>query len=380
MNSGFFTRTTRTFSDYSDTLFYRADAASFAFFRICFGFIMLLECFRFYRHDWIARYFIEPQFLFKYYGFEWVQPLPGDGMYWLFAALALLSLNIMLGCFYRLSCWLFLLCFSYVFLLDQARYLNHFYFVMILALVLAVTPAHHVWSLDAWRRKPVSGTVPWWSVLLFRANMEIVLIFAGVVKITSDWLQLEPMGMWLARRDYFALELAFGDVTLLEWRYGLLFNQDNLVAIAAYSAIAIHLVCGPLLLWRRTRLAAVAVYCLFHLSNHFLFTIGIFPWMTIASTLIFLDPDWPRKALHYVRFQAGWQLPFAAATLGGLCGLLSVLIVPKYDAGFKHFFTVGAWVCLAVTIGLLWILFRRSKAANGPTATVPETLAMREPQ
>jgi hypothetical protein len=48
----------------------------------------------------------------------------------------------------------------------------------------------------------------------------------------------------------------------------------------------------PALLWHRTRIPAfVAVVC-FHLTNAYLFSIGIFPWFSIAATLMFFPPDW----------------------------------------------------------------------------------------
>jgi hypothetical protein len=45
----------------------------------------------------------------------------------------------------------------------------------------------------------------------------------------------------------------------------------------------------------------MAIYFVFHLANHFLFQIGIFPWVAMAGTLLFLEPDWPRRALRWVR-------------------------------------------------------------------------------
>ena len=68
-----------------------------------FGLIMLVECWRFWSKGWIERHYIAPQFFFKYYGFEWVEAWPGEGMYWHFAALAVLSLLIALGVLYRLA-------------------------------------------------------------------------------------------------------------------------------------------------------------------------------------------------------------------------------------------------------------------------------------
>jgi hypothetical protein len=275
-----------------DPLFDEVDAASLAFFRVAFGVIMLVECWRFWSHGWIERYYIAPQFLFKYYGFEWIEPWAGEGMHWHFALLAVLSLLIMLGALYRLAAVVFLFAFSYVFLLDQARYLNHFYLVMLIAALMTLVPAHRAFALDAalWPRLR-GATVPAWSVWLFRLQFEAMYIFAGIVKINADWLRLEPLGMWLARRD---------DL----WLVGELFNQDWVVAIASYGSIAIHIIGAPLLLFRRTRGWTMAIYFAFHLANHFLFRIGIFPWVAMAGTLMFLEPDWPRRAWRWVRLGA----------------------------------------------------------------------------
>ena len=239
-----------------------------------FGVIMLVECWRFWSKGWIERHYIAPQFSFKYYGFEWVEAWPGEGMYWHFAALAVLSLLITLGVLYRLATVAFFFAFTYVFLLDQARYLNHFYLVMLIAFVLMVIPAPRL-----------AAPTPAWSMWLFRLQFEVMYVFAGIVKINADWLRLEPMGMWLARRDDFFL---LGD----------LFQQDWVVALASYGAIAIHIIGAPLLLVKATRGWVMAIYFAFHLMNHFLFQIGIFPWVAMAGTLLFLEPDWPRRAIR----------------------------------------------------------------------------------
>jgi len=62
-------------------LFDPVDIAILVYFRIVFGAIMLLEVLRYFSYDWITKYWIEPTFYFTYYGFDWIQPWPGDGMY-----------------------------------------------------------------------------------------------------------------------------------------------------------------------------------------------------------------------------------------------------------------------------------------------------------
>lgn len=257
-----------------EPLFAEVDASALVVFRAMFGLVMLVECWRFWSKGWIERHYIEPEFFFKYYGFGWVEPWPGDGMYWHFAALALLSILIAIGVLYRVAAVLFFFAFTYIFLLDQARYLNHFYLVILISFLLAVVPAHRAWR----------DTVPAWSVWLFRLQFEVMYIYAGIVKVNADWLRLEPMGMWLARRDDFFL---LGDH---------LFLQDWVVALAAYGSIALHVIGAPLLLLKATRGWVMAIYFAFHLMNHFLFQIGIFPWLAMAGTLVFLEPDWPKRA------------------------------------------------------------------------------------
>ncbi len=264
-------------------MFQPVDPASLVFFRIAFGVIMLIECWRYFSKGWIARYYIDPSFQFKYSGFSWVEPWNGSGMYWHFALLALLAACIMVGAFYRVATVLFFFAFTYVFLLEQAHYLNHFYLVILISFLLCFLPAHRAFSVDGWRSAKIrSATIPAWAIWVLVIQFEIMLIYAGLVKINPDWLRLEPLGSWLNQRDELPI-------------IGKLFAQPWFVALGAYGVIALHILGAPLLLWKKTRRFVFIVYLLFHLSNHVVFTIGIFPWFTIVATLMFFDPDWPRQ-------------------------------------------------------------------------------------
>jgi vitamin K-dependent gamma-carboxylase len=274
---------TRTTSRWITRSFAPRDGASLAVFRIAFGLIMLWEVWRYTSRGWVEAFYLEPAWLFPYAGFAWVTPWPGAGMHWHFVALGTLAAMIALGLFYRLAMPLFLLGFTYVFLLDQARYLNHFYLVILFAFLLCLVPAERCWSLDAWRRGPVAERrVPAWSYLLLQAQLEIVLLYAGIVKINADWLAGEPLGVWLADS---------ADLPLI----GPLLLDPAVVDLAAWGSIALHLVGAPLLLYRRTRLWVFLAYACFHLLNSLFWQIGIFPWFTIAATLLFFEPDWPRR-------------------------------------------------------------------------------------
>ncbi|MGU3495875.1 HTTM domain-containing protein [Xanthobacteraceae bacterium A53D] len=255
---------------------------SLAVFRILFGALILIDCWRFVLHDRLWRYWVAPEFHFTYAGFGWVVPLPEPWLQVAWGALALCAVLVMAGLFYRPAIVLLTLLFSYFFLLDKAEYLNHFYLVLLFAALLCVVPAARVWSLDALRRRCGPRTVPYAAIWLMRAQLEIVLIFAGLVKLTPDWLAGEPLGLWLRpQADAFPL--------------GVLFQYDWVLIAASWGTIALHVLGAPLLLWRRTRLAMFATYCVFHLLNANFFNIGIFPWLTMAATLLVFAPDWPSR-------------------------------------------------------------------------------------
>ncbi len=264
-----------------EALFKPVDAASVAVFRIGFGLIMLTDAILHHGNDLTAVY-VEPEFLFRYYGFEWV-PLLREHVFTVHVVMGVASLGIILGKFYRSSVALVGLSAAWIFLQDQTHYLNHAYMLILYCIIMFFIPANRYWALDAVRRPRIaSNTLPSWCRLLLILQIEVILIWAGIVKLNPDWLQLEPLAHWLAKREAMPL-------------FGPLFVQPWAVAVAAYGVIALHLAGAPLLLFRRTRLYVLAAYGGFHLLNHFVFTIGVFPWVTFFASLICFEPDWPRR-------------------------------------------------------------------------------------
>jgi hypothetical protein len=262
------------------------DGASLAIFRLAFGLIIAWEASRYFSKGWIARYFIVPRFHFTFYGFGWVHPWPGVGMYVHFAVLGALALCVALGLWYRAASILLWLAFSYVFLLDEARYLNHFYAASLFALLLAVVPAQAAFSLDTWRRRVQSAPmVPRWSVWLLRAQVGIIYFFGGIGKINGDWMHGEPMRSWL---------LETTNVPLI----GMIVQHRLELYFFSYGGLFFDLLVTPALLWRRTRPFAFAAAIVFHVLNSQLFSIGIFPWLMIAATTVFFEPGWPRTLVE----------------------------------------------------------------------------------
>jgi len=268
-------------------LFEPVDIASIVFLRIAFGGILIWEVARYVAYDWIDAQWIRPAFHFTYYGLDWVRPWPGDGMHHHFHALGVLALCILLGLAYRVAAPLFCLGFSYVFLLDQTTYLNHFYLICLISFLLVFVPAHRAFSIDAWLRPGIrSQTTPAWTLWLMRAQLAIPYFYGGLTKLNGDWLRGEPMRGWLAHETDFPV-------------IGSLFTEEWVVYLASYGGLLFDLLIVPGLLWRRTCLLAFALATAFHVTNSRLFDIGIFPWFMIAATTLFFRPDWPRHALSW---------------------------------------------------------------------------------
>lgn len=262
-----------------EALFAPIDLSPLVYFRVLFGAIMLWEVARYLSHDWIERYYIDPDFFFTYMGFGWVKPWPGNWMYVHFLALGILAVFIMLGLWYRISIILFFIGFTHVFLIDMANYLNHFYLISLISFLLIFMPAHRGGSLDALRHPEIRAkTGPSWPLWLLRAQLGIVYFYGGIAKINADWLRGEPMRMWLAKRTDFPL-------------IGPYFTEPWAPYLFSYGGLLLDLLIVPFLLWRRTRMAAFAVGVVFHLTNARLFDIGIFPWFMIGATLLFFDPN-----------------------------------------------------------------------------------------
>ncbi|MGD1845207.1 MAG: HTTM domain-containing protein [Salibacteraceae bacterium] len=269
------------------TLSTEDSAAPLAGFGIFFGFMMLVSVVRFAAYGWINTVYIEPDFHFTYFGFAWVKPFGEIGMYLVFIAMALAAICIMLGFLYRLSTVAFFLLFTYVELLDKTTYLNHYYFVSLVAFILIWLPANRAWSIDAWRSpKRFQATVPRWTIRILQLQLAIVYVYAGIAKINPDWmLEAMPLRMWLP---------AHSDLPLI----GSYFTKTWVAYLFSWFGMVYDLTIPFFLLYRPTRLWAYAAVVVFHVLTWVLFPIGMFPFIMIGATLIFFSPQWHMRWLN----------------------------------------------------------------------------------
>ncbi|WP_044513004.1 HTTM domain-containing protein [Hymenobacter sp. DG25B] len=265
-------------------------AAPLAVFRLIFGGMLLASIVRFVLKGWVTELYVKPQFYFPYYGFEWVQPLGSVGMHLLFGLMALAALGIMLGLFYRWSAVLFFLSFTYVELIDKSNYLNHYYFVSVVAFLLIWVPAGGHFSLDAWRRpRQWVSHVPRWAILIFQVQMGLVYFYAGLAKLNPDWLlEAMPLRYWLP---------AHTGIPLI----GPLFDYLWVAYVFSWFGALYDLTIPFFLMQRRTRLLAYATVVVFHVLTAVLFQIGMFPYIMMVSTLIFFSAEFHERILTLLR-------------------------------------------------------------------------------
>ena len=266
--------------------------ASAAAFRVIFGLLGVVAVVRFGTKGWISELYIEPAHHLSYYAFGWVQPWPGWGMYLHFALLGLAAIGVALGYRYRLCIVAFVLLFTYIELIDQTTYLNHYYLVSLVGFVMVFLPLASVASLDS-RSGAKEGsvpTIPRAALWTLRAQVGLVYIFAGIAKLNPDWLfHAEPLRIWLYNS---------GDVPLV----GPYLREAWMPYAMSWAGACFDLTIVGWLLWKKTRPYAYAALLGFHLATALLFpSIGMFPWVMIGLSLIFFEPDWPSRVVIWLR-------------------------------------------------------------------------------
>ena len=265
--------------------------ASAAAFRIVFGLLGVIAVVRFAANGWISALYIEPAHHLSYFGFGWVQPWPGWGMYLHFALMGLAALGVALGYRYRLSIIAFFLLFTYAELIDRTAYLNHYYLVSLLSLIMVFLPLGRAASLDS--RSASAGenppSVPRAALWILRVQVGLVYVFAGIAKLNPDWmLHAEPLRIWLYN----------GTDTPLA---GPFLREAWVPYAMSWAGAVFDLTIVGWLLWKRTRPYAYAALVVFHVATAFLFpSIGMFPWIMIGAALIFFEPDWPHRLMKWV--------------------------------------------------------------------------------
>ena len=250
---------------------------------------MLFGVLRFMSKGWVQQLYIDPQYFFGYLGFEWVKPLEGNWMYLPFILMVVAALGILLGAFYRVSAFLFFVCFTYVELLDKSNYLNHYYFVSLMSFLMILVPANRRFSIDSWMHPKIrQNKTEQWHIGILKFQLAVVYIFAGIAKINSDWLfEAQPLKIWLQAHHNIPVVGGF-------------MQEEWLAYTFSWMGCLYDLFIVFFLLSNRFRPYAYFFVVFFHVVTWYLFPIGVFPWVMIFATLIFFSTKTHQKVLDWL--------------------------------------------------------------------------------
>ncbi len=257
------------------------DISSMAIFRIFFGIIIIYEGFRYVNLQAFTVAYLEHPFNFKFTYFEWIEPLSLQNMQILHIILGMAGIFICLGLLYHIAIIFACAIISYLFLFEASNYLNHIYLIIVFSLIMLFIPCHRAWSLHAYFRKNIAkNTIPYWCIWLVRFQIGLVYFYAALAKMNVDWLNGMP---------------------LLDWAQTYIISSPIAIYFLVYGGLLYDLIIIPMLLIPRFRMLGFCLSIGFHLSNHFMFNIGVFPWFMMAATTLFFDPDWASKLLSRIR-------------------------------------------------------------------------------
>lgn len=340
-------------------LFEQVSAAPLIVFRVAFGIMMFLSLVRFAANGWIDSLYVQPKLFFTYYGFEWIKPLNATGMYLVFGIMMAAALLIAFGRLYRISAITFFVLFTYVELIDKTNYLNHYYFISVMAFLFCLLPVSKT-------------TVPRWAILTLQLQMAVVYFFAGIAKINADWLlNAMPLKVWLPTKT---------NVPVL----GLIVDQPWLAYAFSWCGMLFDVCIAFFLFNRRTVWYAYALVIIFHVLTSILFPfIGMFPFIMIVCATIFLPAQFHKKVAAAFRLNSSSNaatansilpgLQYAVVTLLALHFTIQLLLPFRYVLYPDRLFTTEqgyrfSWrVMLMEKVGIVFFTF---KNANGQLVEV----------
>ncbi|WP_025764652.1 HTTM domain-containing protein [Dyadobacter tibetensis] len=262
-----------------------ASTAPLAVFRILFGLLIGVSMIRFALHGWIDMLYIQPLFHFSFYGFSFIKPL-GQATYLIFGLCLLSSLMVTLGWYYRWAALSLFLSFTYIELMDQATYLNHYYFISLMALLMTVLPAGRYFSVDVFRKpEKACSRMPAWCLHAPLLLVFILYFYAGLAKLNSDWLlHALPLKIWLPARN---------DMPLI----GQAFNLPWIPYLFSWFGCFYDLTIVFFLLYKKTRVGAYLTVVVFHGLTAILFPIGMFPYIMMVTALLFFPASFHHQLL-----------------------------------------------------------------------------------
>lgn len=269
------------------------DAAILIYFRFFAGVLLSCELINSLNLGDLGEY--SAPFHFTYLFADWLRPWSHTGLIMHYILTITAGFTFAVGYRQRLSAIVLFLGHTLLFLMEKSEYINHLYLYCLISFWL-------IWMPE---RKNDRMQAPAWYYYLLLFHIAIVYFFAGVAKLTPDWLSGNAVNVMLGKKS--------------EWSFFL-----------AYGGLFFDLCIVPFLLWKRTRVLAFLCAVFFHLSNVYNFGLATFPWFSLMMTAMFFGTSWPRNFTwfdHYFPDKSEGAKPnkILISAIGVYC-LLHILI------------------------------------------------------
>ena len=335
-------------------LFRPIDNSPLIIFRIAFGLLLAVEGFGAAGTGWVHTAFIEPTYHFPFIPFEWLTPLPGQGMVYYYILLGVLGIMIMLGWYYRIAIIGYAILWSGCYFMQKVSYNNHYYLMLILCWIVATMDLHAYASIDA-KKNPAlrSLTCPHWYKVLLIGLLCTVFVYASKAKCYPGWYE----------GDFIRLIFKFKQSL---WLIGDILQNPWLQSVVVWGGIIFDLVVIPMLMYRRTRWLAFAAFVGFHLFNSIVFHIGIFPYLMIGSAVLFFTPEVVRQAFfpHKPKPDLTYHhQPLGISQKVGL-SLYTLFVVAQLLLPIRHHFIQGEVLWTEEGHRLSWRMMLRARMGN----------------
>lgn len=329
-------------------LYEQIDNAPLVLFRIFLGFLLACETIGAIATGWVKNNFILPKFTFSHIGMEWLQPLPGVGMYVYFVAMGILGLSIMLGYKYRFSIIAFTILWAGVYYMQKTSYNNHYYLLLLVSLIMCFLPAGAFASADA-RLHPETKrySMPAWCSWVMIAQVSIVYFYATLAKFYPDWLDGTFTYNLLSQS---VTADGFSDIIATKW----------FALFIAYAGIAFDLLVVPLMLYKRTRTIAFFASLVFHVFNSITLKIGIFPFFALSFAVFFFPPETIR-GIFFKKKPALFMAPVAHEGSNIVKWFVMPYLIIQFLLPLRHYFIKGDVLWTEEGHRLSWRMMLRTR-------------------
>jgi len=235
---------------------------------------------------------------------------------------------------------------------------------------LAFTPAGARWSIDSFRRRDATVSGGWaLPVRILELQIAWIYLATGLEKLGGiDWIE--------GTAAYYALQLEH--TFARPWAHAFAVDP-TLSHLISWYTIAAELSFLPLAMiaLRLTRTLAALVVGGMQLGILLLMNVGNFPLVMLAACILFVPPDWIRRALHDAAVQLPGPHPrprLAGALLALIAAASCVTAVPSYAEALRP---SGAAASLLRYLSLdqRWDMFSPNAARSDWWLIAPAILA-----